>query len=89
MICGAINLGFGGYGGNERRPAQNAKAPPRKAFTRIRTPFAARAFPPLLVVAEVVARVAVAAEVDVGVVTIAVPDLLLDGDPIMSDRATG
>jgi hypothetical protein len=88
MICGAINLGFGGHGGNERRPAQNAKAPPRKAFMRIRTPFAVRAFPPLLVVAEVVARVAVAAEVDVGV-TIALPDLLLDGDPIMSERATG
>jgi hypothetical protein len=46
ILCGAINLGFGGHGGNERRPAQSAKAPPRKAFTKIRRLFAARAFPP-------------------------------------------
>jgi hypothetical protein len=35
--------------------------------------------------AEVIARVAVTAEVDVGVVAVALPDLRLDEDPIMSE----
>lgn len=63
MRCDAINLRFGGHGVNIRRTAerntQSAKAPPRKAFRRIKTLFTAKAFPPLLVAvvapAEVVA----------------------------------